>query len=116
VISKIIEKLKTGTVKNVVPYGISKMPVVPYIVVKPESRSTGRAFRIITHFPANCIADLEDFNFIELPSLLDKFSAIDRHGCLNSLFQENDYRDIIVGNDDGSIAMEMVYIMPKISN
>ena len=37
-ITKIVAKLKEGTIKNVVPYGKAKpMPAAPYIVVKEES-------------------------------------------------------------------------------
>ena len=35
-ITKIIEQLKTGQIKNVVPFGVEQLPAPPYIVVKTE--------------------------------------------------------------------------------
>lgn len=112
-ITKIIEKLKTGAVKNVVPFGVTQLPKPPYIVVKPESRKLNRAFRIIVHFPAECITDLEDYTIGTVDDLLSNFAATDRHGNDNALYTEGDYGDIITGNDDGTIAMERVYLMPQ---
>lgn len=110
--AEIIEQIKTGSIQEVIPFGRSKMPPTPYVIVKPEYREGFRAFRIIVHYPNDNAIDLENYCFNELPTLLDNFQTIDSNGNTNSVYTENAYTDIIIGNDDSSIAMERVYSMP----
>jgi len=41
-ITKIVAQLKTGSVKNVVPFGMGSLPAPPYTVVKGERDPTGQ--------------------------------------------------------------------------
>lgn len=114
-ITKIVEKLKTGSIKNVVPYGVDQLPKPPYIVVKPtkDFLNRGRSYFIFVHMLPGQNIMLEDYLFNDLSILLDGFTAISRHGNLNNLLTENDYDDI-VRNDDGTISMGRVFLMPSI--
>lgn len=110
----IITKLKTGTIKTVVMYGATR-PAPPYVVVRPEADPLGRGrlFRIIAHFSQGQQSWLEDYIRLELPQLLDDFSATTRHGNTNMTINNNEYVDIIVDNDDKTISMEGRYLMPS---
>ncbi len=111
-ITKIIEKLKTGSIKNVVPYGTIPLPAPPYVVVRPEADGLGRGkiFRIFAHFLPGQNIFLEDYIQKDLTNLLRYFTATTRHGNSNKLFTEQDYSDIIV-NDDGTISKERRFLM-----
>ena len=113
-ITKIVERLKTGTIKKVVPFGVEHLPAPPYIVVKPERDSVGRGrlYRIIVHYLPGQNTFLEDYVINDLSDLLDNFSAESRHGNYNTLLTENDYTDIVISNDDGTISMERTFLLP----
>lgn len=110
----IITQLKTGSISNVVQYG-SARPATPYVVVRPEADSAGRGrlYRIFVHYDQGQQAWLEDYCFDELITLLDNFSAVTRHGNDNQLSVEQDYQDININNDDGTISMERRFLMPS---
>jgi hypothetical protein len=111
-IIKIIEKLKTGSIKKVVAFGDNKLLSIPYTVVKPEKREGTRAFRVIGHFPAKTQTELEDYIFNEVRGLLSDFQATGRNNDLNQLHFNGEYSDFAVTNDDGSISMDIVFEMP----
>jgi len=112
--TKIVERLKTGIIKNVVPYGVEQLPEPPYVVVKSEKDplERGRLYRIIAHYLPGQEIFLDDYVTDDLPDLLDNFSAYSRHGNYNTLLTENDYTDIIIDNDDGTISMERTFLLP----
>lgn len=114
-LSKIVARLKTGSIKNVVPFGsIAQNP--SYIVVKPEraENGIGRRFRIIVHMKPDQQEFLEDYIFNELSTLLTDYQVESRHGNLNQLIMEDDnYTDITISNSDGTISMERCFIMPS---
>lgn len=114
-ITKIVEQLKMGTIKNVVPFGMDNLPEPPYVVVKPERdpADRGRAYRIFVHYLPGQQTFLEDYLFDELSTLLTDFSATSRHGNKNRLYMEQEYNDIMVSNDDGTISMERTFLMPS---
>jgi hypothetical protein len=111
-ITKIRERLLTGTIKNVIVFGDTTLPAPPYIVIRPEQSITGRAFRIITHMSPGQNIWLEDYTFNELSLLLKDYKLLSRHGNTNKLFDGGEYTDIINNNDDGTISMERVFQMP----
>jgi hypothetical protein len=114
-ITKIVAQLKTGSVKNVYPFGMmEEYPISPYVVVKPESAPGGiRNYRIIAHFPPDYITDLEDYAFNEISVLLEDFEATDRHGNTVRLFDAEQFTDILSVSDDKTISMERVYFTPS---
>lgn len=111
-IGAIITQLKTGSISNVIIYG-SERPAPPYVVVRPEANERGRLFRIFVHYSPGGQAWLEDYCFNEVVILLDNFTAVTRHGNDNQLLIQQDYQDIIVNNDDGTISMERRFLMPS---
>ena len=115
-LDKIIDQLKTGTIKNVVAFGAASLPAPPYIVVKPEKdiAGRGRGFRIIVHMLPGQQIFLEDYIFTTISQLLNGFAHATRHGNYNQLLNEYDYDDIVISNDDGTISMERRYLMPSL--
>jgi hypothetical protein len=110
-LTKIVAKLKTGTIKNVVPFG-TKLPAPPYVVVKPEIvPGTGRRFRVIAHRLQGEQSQLEDY-VREAIALLDEFQATSRTGKLNALGNVESITDIGAVSDDSTISMEAAFIMP----
>lgn len=112
---KVIAKLKTGKYPRVVAYGVEQLPEPPYVVVKPERDPVGRGrvFRIIAHFMPGQHIFLENYVRNDLDELLSDFMTTTRYGNHNTLLIENDYTDIIVDNDDKTISMERVFLMPS---
>lgn len=114
-ITKIVAKLKTGKIKNVVPFGSGNLPAAPYVVVKMESDGLGRGrlVRIIAHMLPGQNTFLEDYIFNDVSVLLEGFETTSRHGNRNVLETENEYTDIVANNDDGTISMERRFILPS---
>jgi len=114
-IDKIVAKLKTGTIKNVVPFGHGATPQPPYIVVKPErdSLDRGRVYRIIVHMLPGQNIFLEDYVMKDISDLLDNFGSTTRHGNYNVLETLQEYYDIITNNDDKTISMERSFLLPS---
>jgi len=114
--TKIVARLKTGSIKNVVAFGeFPQRPEPPYVVVKKERDVGGRgwAFRIIGHMRPGQNIFLEDYMQGELSTLLDDFFTTTRHGNHNILLSENEISGIIANNDDGTISMERLFLMPS---
>jgi len=112
-ISKVIAKIKTGSIKKVVPYGWAR-PAPPYVVVRTEQDALRRGviFRIFWHFAQGGQALLDDYDG-EIQTLLDGFNADSRKGNTNQLHVEPDYQDIIINNDDDTISRERRFLMPS---
>jgi len=116
-ITKIVERLKQGAIQNVAAYGQKKnLLEPPYVIVKPETDPVGRgrAFRIIVHMIPGQNVFLEDYVYNDLSILLSDFSTNSRHGNRNMLLSEQEITDIIISNDDGTISMERVFLMPSL--
>ena len=111
--TRIVERLKTGSVKNVVQFGIATMPAAPYVVVKPEASGNGRNFLVIAHFKAGQNILLENYIFNEVSTLLKNFVTTDRHGNNVRIKDAEKYTDIVVENDDSTISMERVFYVPS---
>ena len=111
----IVARLRTGSIPDVVPFGTSTLPAPPYVVVKPEKDALGRgrAFRIIPHAAPDQQVFLQDYLFEELSTLLDGYTTDSRLGNRNQVYSENDWSDLIGNNDDGTISMERVFLVPS---
>lgn len=107
----IIKRLKTGKIKNVVEYG-SEPTSVPYVVVKFESGQTGRMVRVIPHYPQGYGRDLEKYIFNDLSLLLKNWKGTDSYGNTFVLKETDEYTDIVAKNDDDTISMERVFLVP----
>lgn len=115
-LTKIVERLKTGAIKNVVPYGTASLPAPPYIVVRPEEDALGRGrlMRVFIHMSPGQQIFLEDYAFNTVPTLLDDYDADDRHGNYNEVLATPEYGDIVTNNDDGTISMERRFLVPQV--
>jgi hypothetical protein len=115
-LTAIIDRLKTGSIRNVVLFGDgAKMPPPPYVVVKPEkdARGENRTVRIIVHQKQGEQDQMEDYLFKELVSLLGRNIILTgRNGSRNRLVFSGEWTETITGNDDNTIAMEKIYIIP----
>ncbi|MHB9293846.1 hypothetical protein Holit_02965 [Hollandina sp. SP2] len=116
-IDAVYERLKGGSIKRVVLFGDSmKVPAPPYVVIKPEA-DTGnetRRIRIIAHAEQGQQTVLEDYVFTELPVLLGKSVWMtDRNKSRFRLVNSGEWTEVMLGNDDKTIAMERVFILPK---
>lgn len=114
-IDKIVAQLKTGTITNVIPYGSPVGNNTPYIVVRPERDplNNGTTYRIIVHMTPGQQIFLEDYVRKDVSDLLDNFGSATRHGNYNKLETLDDYNDIIIDNDDGTISMERSFLLPS---
>ena len=113
-ITKIVAQLKTGSVTNVVPFGMGAMPAPPYTVVKLERDPTGAGtlYRIIAHYNPGQITFLEDYIQNEVPDLLDDFATTTRHGNYQKMELMDEWGGIITDNDDKTISMEKIFLVP----
>lgn len=111
-ITKIVARLKTSTVKNVVPFG-DELPLPPYDVVRPEKAGDFRRFRIIAHRKKGELVKLED-HIRAVIVLLDRYEVASRTGAVNRIdfdFDEG-IKDVSAVSDDGTISMEASFLMP----
>lgn len=115
-IAAIIDRLKTGRITNVVPYGSAPMPEPPYVVVKVEDQFNGYVgYRIITHMMPGQQLFLDDYVREDLSDLLSFYECDDRHGAHHRLdggFEEGN--ETYTNNDDGTISKERVFLEPSI--
>jgi hypothetical protein len=116
-LTAIRNRLKTGTINNIVLFADSdKLPPPPYVVIKPERGPTGnRNIRIIVHMIPGEQDRLENYIFCELSDHLLEDQVdwlIDRHGNHGLLINSGDWTDTIADNDDKTISMERIFILP----
>jgi hypothetical protein len=115
-LTKIVAKLKTGTIRNVVPFG-SPLPAAPYVVVREESAPLKMTrFRIIAHVSqsvANVLV-LDTYIKSELSTLLSGFEADDRNGNHFKLEEpeETEWTGVGAVSDDNTISMERCFYAP----
>lgn len=107
----IVARLKTGTIKNVVPFG-SKPTAIPYIVVKCERDGGVRLVRVIVHHNQGYQLDIEKYVFKNLSVLLRNWTGTDSSGNTFKLKDADEYTDIVAVNDDSTLSMERVFYAP----
>jgi hypothetical protein len=118
-ITAIIDRLKTGTIKNVYPRGsIVQNPSAPYVVVwgpelipQPGYDDRGKnEYFISVHFQRGFINDLDDYIYNEIINLLNNYRIISRDGRKATLKISGAPSTLIEGNDDVTISKERVFI------
>lgn len=113
--SAIVNKLKTGTIKNVILFADSMMiPPPPYAVVKPENGAIPgtRQYRIIVHIDQGLMDELERYVFVELAELLESQTLEDEEGRFYKLKSSGEWTDVRVDPYDQAIYMERVFYIP----
>lgn len=107
----IVNRLKTGTIKNVVPFG-SKPTAIPYIVVKCERDGGVRLIRVTVHHNQGYQVDVEKYVLHNLSVLLRNWKGTDSYGNTFIVKDTGEYTDIVTTNDDSTISMERVFYVP----
>ena len=114
-VKAIIDRLKTGSIKNVIPFGESNLPPAPYIVVKQTSSSIARGinYKIFVHYPPGYEKFLTDYVMNELVNLLDGYGATTDNGNYKELeIIIEDVGFINTHNDDKTISMYRSFLAP----
>ena len=112
--ASVVQRLQIGQITNVVPYGIAQLPAPPYVVVKTERDAVGRGrlLRVIVHFAADQRKWLEAYVFDELSDLLSDWHGETDDGVHFRVGATQEWTDVTSGNDDGTISMERVFLLP----
>jgi len=111
-VQSVVEQVQTGQITNVVQYGTARLPAAPYIVIKPERTWQGRMLRVIVHMKPDQQKWLEDYVFNKLPDLLSGYEGDTDEGVHFRVEMTQEWTDITDGNDDGTISMERLFLLP----
>jgi hypothetical protein len=110
----IIDKLKTGSIKNVILFSDDDVfPEPPYVIVKPEigTLQNTRSYKIIAHMEKGNFDILEDYVLKEIDSLLLSDYLKDEEGSRFKLYASG-FTDITPEKSDNSCFMERLYYTP----
>jgi hypothetical protein len=111
-ITAVVSILKTGSIKNVVPFG-SQLPAPPYVVVREENAPNNEVrFRIVVHVAPGQQVALDSYIKTELSTLLSVFESDDRYGNHFRLEDRGEWMGVVAVSDDGTISMERSFYTP----
>lgn len=110
-IDKVVEQLKTGTIKEVVPFGARQRPPAPYIVVKEEpAPSLGYTrYRVIYHALPGQILPMRTYVRKDLIALLDGKALTGTGGNVNVIESLGEISPLAPESDDGTISQERTF-------
>jgi hypothetical protein len=109
---KVVARLKTGSIKNVVPFG-SRLPAAPYVVVKEEPAPGNEVrFRVIAHMVEGQDLALRSYIFNELSGLLSGFEADSSSGNHFQIDDPGEWYAVGAVSDDSTISMERCFYAP----
>lgn len=113
-IEAIRARLKTGSITQVIEFGEERpAPARGYVVIKDEgSTDGGKSFRLIAHLPVGDNDRIRRYVQKELSDLLVGQILTDSEGNSNELLITGETTGIITGNDDGTLSMERVFLLP----
>jgi hypothetical protein len=113
----VIGRLKTGSIKNVIPFGNSgAVPPLPYVCVKPEPGAMRDRlnFRIIVHRKQGEQALLEHYIYEELSGLFTVRVWLEKTGGGRfRVMNGGDWYGPYVEDSDKSLVMERIFYVPK---
>ena len=113
-INAMLDKLKQGSIKNVILFSDQDVfPEPPYVVVKPEAGSieNTRQFRIVVHMKQGQFDELNNYCLFELDALLLSGLIEDEEDGQYKLYV-NGYTDITPEPTDNTYFMERFYFTP----
>jgi hypothetical protein len=117
VIKAVVDRLKTGSIKSVVPFGNSAaLPPPPYVCVKqePGAMNDRQNFRIIVHRKQGEQILLEKYIFEELSELLNTSVWLEKaDGGKFRVMSGGDWYGPYAEDSDKSIVMERMFYAPK---
>lgn len=111
-IDKIVSRLATGSVKQVVARNGKTTPGLPYVAVWAELSGGKRYFTCAVHMAAGYQNALEDYVYYELSDLLKDFEVQDRHGNYVHIYDAEQINELPPVPEDSSIAMERIFYVP----
>lgn len=116
-INAVIDRLKTGSVPNVILFGDSaKLPPAPYVCVKPEPGAMNDRlnFRVIVHRKQGEQESLDDYIFSELDKLFNRQVWLEKSGGGKfRLMSSGDWYGPYTEADSKTIVMERVFFVPQ---
>jgi len=108
----VIRRLKEGSIPNVLPYGVDRYGVPPYVIVKLENGIERINVRIIVCFEQGAQALYRPYVFDELGALLRNWRSTDDFGNTFILRDSKDWREATALPDANILAMERVFFAP----
>jgi hypothetical protein len=122
-IAEAIERLKTGSIKNVVPFAmLEKMPSSPYVVVKYVLHPLGVGLLVIAHYAYGTQMTtiegvtktyLEDYIRNEVVTLLDGYSFVNNHGENMVIHDTGEITEITPVSDDNTVSMDRLFYIAQ---
>ena len=110
---ELLERLKTGSIKNVLLFGNStgKLPQ-PYAVVKPIASGDQKVLQVIAHTALGMHQFLEAYIFRELPELLKK--PLESGGKYLRVMDRRSWYGPYVDEGDDTLAMSRDFYVPVV--
>ena len=109
--TEMINRLKTGSIKNVLLFGDSmKQLNIPYVVVKPIFSSDRKLWQVFAHYSIGNEDKLEEYVLYELDRLLDDPLAID--GQMVYVKAAGTLSGPYVDEGNNTLAMSRDYFIP----
>ena len=111
--TEIINRLKTGSIKNVLLFGDSmNRPAPPYVVVKPIAGGDRKLLQIIVHGALGTQDTLEAYILRELPALLQE--PLKTAGKVIHLRNTGAWLGPYTDEGDNTLAMSRDFYLPVV--
>lgn len=112
--TEIINRLKTGSIKNVILFGDSfDRQAIPYVVVKPMASGDRKVYQIIVHMALGMQDGLERYIFQELLELLEEPLRADESQI--TVKNTGAWLGPYVDEGDNTLAMSRDFYIPLIT-
>jgi hypothetical protein len=109
----VFEKIKEGSIKNVIFFGdMDKMPPPPYVVIKQEAGENRIVYRFIAHAEMGSQDMLDAYIRYELDALLKDVKT--NTGTIK-FYSTGEWFGVQARSDDNTISMERTFFVPIIS-
>jgi len=104
------ERIKSGTIANVMFFGDDKRPAPPCVVIKPIGGTDRTVIQFYIHGEMGSQDDLEAYALKELPELLR--APLEVEDKATKLFDTKQYIAGIANSDDGTISVRRDFYIP----
>lgn len=113
--TEFINRVKTGSIKNVVLYGDSdKRPAPPYVVVKMAAAGAGKRAQCYVHDVMGSQDRIEQYCLYELPRLFDEPLSDGGINYIRVVDLREFFNALAVSSDDNTISLERDFLIPVI--
>lgn len=111
--TEIINRIKTGSIKNVAFFGDSTVkPKTPYVVIKPMAGGDRKLLQIFVHVALGMQDVLEAYILQELPELLKK--PIESEAKQITVYSTGAWLGPYVDEGDNTLVMSRDFFIPVI--